>query len=334
MTAPHHDHENTKGNEEVFEPKAPRLRIGSKLLQDAFSGDGYLLLRSGAPIDSELRLQRLLQPDVRFGPYRSTEIPLDLENEAELDAAQGTIDPRLEKFLEDLNIAKAVKSEAIEKINELFQRVCTNGELDLYIAQNIASQLLNCLMRNPAALVSLSLLKDADRYTFTHSVNVSILAMYLAIHTDMREEIEDVGIGALLHDVGKLDIPVNILNKQGPLSEKEMQVMKRHPVAGYEILRRSGEKRHIVLSCVRSHHEKINGKGYPDGKMGPQISSHAMVTSIADIYDALTTDRPYRRSYNPKDALDLMLDKMTTDLDPSLLQCFAWVIGHYPVGSD
>lgn len=323
-----------KGIEEVAELKVSRLRIGSRLLQDAYAGDGSLLLRAGAPIDSQLRIQRLLQPDVRFGPDRLSEIPLDLDNEAELDAAQGTIDPRVAKFLENINLARAVKHEAIEDLKELFRRVNESGEIDLCVARKIASRLLSCLVKNTAALVSLSQLKDADKYTFTHSVNVSILAMYLTTHTNYREKIEELGIGALLHDVGKSDMPVQILHKKGPLSNKEMQLMKRHPVIGYEILCRSGEKRQNVLSCVRSHHEKVNGRGYPDGQKGSQISPYAMMTSIADIYDALTTDRPYRRAYNPKDALDLMLNRMASGLDTSLLQCFAWIIGHYPVGSE
>jgi putative nucleotidyltransferase with HDIG domain len=325
---------STNGSEEVAELKVSRLRVGSRLLQDAYSGDGSLLLRAGAPVDSQLRLQRLLQPDVRFGPDRSPEIPVDLDNEAELDAAYGTIDPRIEQFFENFSLAKAIKHEAIEDVKELFRRVNASGEIDLGIAQNIASRLLGCLVKNPAALVSLSQLKDVDKDTFAHSVNVGILAMYLAIHTEYREKIEDLGIGALLHDVGKSVMPIHILHKQGPLSDTEMQLMKRHPVVGYETLRRSGENRQSVLSCVRSHHEKVNGKGYPDGKRGPQINPHAMVTSIADIYDALTTDRPYRRAYNPKDALDLMLNRMASELEHSLLQCFAWVVGHYPVGSE
>lgn len=324
----------TKGSEEVAELKVSRLRIGSRLLQDAYSGDGCLLLRAGAPVDSERRLERLLQPDVRFGPDRLAEIPLDLENEAELDAAQGTIDPRLEKFLENISLAKTVKYEAIEGLKDLFKRVNASGEIDLGIAREIASQLLSTLMKNPPALVSLSQLKDADKYTFVHSVNVSILAMYLALHTDYRTNIEEIGIGSILHDVGKSNMPPQILHKQGPLSDAEMRVMKQHPLIGYELLHRSGERRRIILSCVRSHHEKVNGRGYPDGKKGPQISPYAMMTSIADIYDALTTDRPYRRAYNPKDALDLMLNRMAPGLENSLLQCFAWVIGHYPVGSE
>lgn len=125
----------TKGSEEVAELKVSRLRIGSRLLQDAYSGDGSLLLRAGAPVDSELRLERLLQPDVRFGPDRLAEIPVDLENEAELDAAQGTIDPRVEKFLKNINLAKSVKYEAIEDIKELFRRVNASGEIDLDIAK-------------------------------------------------------------------------------------------------------------------------------------------------------------------------------------------------------
>lgn len=317
----------TKGSEEVAELKVSRLRVGSRLLQDAYSGDGSLLLRAGAPVDSELRLERLLQPDVRFGPDRLAEIPVDLENEAELDAAQGTIDPRVEKFLKNINLAKSVKYEAIEDIKELFRRVNASGEIDLDIAKKIASRLLSCLVKNPPALVSLSQLKDVDKDTFAHSVNVSILAMYLALHTEYREKIEEVGMGALLHDVGKSDMPIHIIRKRGPLSDAEMQLIRRHPVVGYETLRRSGENRQIVLSCVRSHHEKVNGKGYPDGKRGPQIGPYAMVTSIADIYDALTTDRSYRRAYNPKDALDLMLNRMAPELEHSLLQCFAWVIG-------
>lgn len=308
--------------------------MGSRLLENAYAGDGALLLRAGARIQTLSELERLSQPDVRFGEHRAADIPFDMENEAALDDADARPDPRAAEFAKKVEKATGLKQEAVADVESVFTSADAGEAVDLEIARKTVASLLTDLLDDPRALVSLAELKDADAYTYTHCVNVSILAMHLALHTEHRKDIEDIGVGALLHDIGKTSIPTNILNKQGPLDSFEMREMKRHPEIGLERLKRSGETRHIVLSCVLSHHEKVSGHGYPQGRRGRHICPYAMITSIADIYDALTTDRPYRPAMSPKEGLLLMARKMREDLHEGLLQCFVSIVGYYPVGTE
>jgi len=310
------------------------LRLGSRLLENAYAQDGTLLLRVGARIQTLSELERLRRPDVRFGEHRAAEIPFDMDNEAALDETDAQPDPRAAEFAKKIEKATGLKQEAVADVEWVFTAADAGEAVDLKLARRTVAALLTDLLDDPRALVSLAELKDADAYTYTHSVNVSILGMHLALHTEHRKDIEDIGVGALLHDIGKAQMPARILNKQGPLDSAEMQEMKRHPEIGLQRLKQSGETRPVVLSCVLSHHEKVSGKGYPQGRRGRHICPYAMVISIADIYDALTTDRPYRSAMDPKEALLLMARKMREDLHDGLLQCFVSIVGYYPVGSE
>jgi len=311
--------------------KAKRLlRLGSRILKDAYSGDGKLLLRKGAMIESISMIQRLLQPDVRFGDERSTEIPLDLDNEKKIDNA-----PSMEaiEFAQKVEKATRIKSEAVSEIKSIYQQVEQGETIEVEVVERVVASLAENLLEDSRALVSLVELKNADEYTYTHSVHVGILAMFLSLHTELRDKVEEVGLGALLHDIGKAEIPPSILNKPGPLTQQEMKQIKRHPVAGYEKLKKSGETRQIVLDCVLYHHETMDGNGYPEGRKSYNLPLTARIAAIADKYDALTTDRPYRQAMNPKEALSIMTSQMSKELDDVLLRNFVSIIGYYPVGS-
>ena len=314
--------------------QGPRLRIGTRLLQDAFGPNDILFLRAGAKIETQRELKRLSEPGVRFGQSRSTDIPFDMENEAFLDAASTSVDPRSREFFDKVAKAAVLKHQAVQDVTSVLERVSAGGEADLDTAKSAVSCLLENLLEDPRALVSLVALKDADAYTYTHSVNVGVLAMHLALRTEHRDLVEEIGLGALLHDTGKMRIPSEVLNKPGRLDDDEWVIMRRHPNLGWEALQRAGETRETVLSCVLGHHEKLNGGGYPHSKRGLQVSPYARLTAIADIYDALTTQRSYKKPWTPKDALTLMAQKMDGELDHGLLECFMSVVGMYPVGSE
>jgi len=315
-------------------PTTGRLRIGTRLLQDAFGPDNVLLLRAGARIETQRELKRLSEPGVRFGPDRGDQIPFDMENEAALDAASASTDPRAREFIDKVSKAAALKSEAVRDITSVFERIAAGGEVDLERAKSAVSMLLRNMLEDPRALVSLAALKDADAYTYTHSVNVGIMAMHLAMRTEYRDDVEEIGLGALMHDTGKMKIPLGVLNKPGRLDEDDWVIMRQHPTYGWEQLQQAGETRESVLSCVLGHHEKVNGGGYPQGKRGGQITPFARLTAIADVYDALTTQRPYKTPMTSKEALTLMARKMEGELDRGLLECFISIVGFYPVGSE
>ena len=284
--------------------------------------DGALLLRSGATVQTVSAVQRLARPDVRFGQGDLNSSTSHAGSDA---ASHG---PELDRILDSPEFqervarAAAIKQEAVEDVARVFERIDSGGIVDIGRAQRAVSGLLGELLEDPYALVSLARIKDVDHYTFTHSVNVCILATYLALNSKYRNSLEEIGVGALLHDVGKTATPLSVLNKSGPLDDEEWQIMREHPLCGVRRLADAGERRDTVIACTLGHHEKIAGGGYPFGRTGGAISPFAMITSIADVYDALTTDRPYRPALAPNAALELMSQRMTDDLDPGLLQHF------------
>ena len=310
----------------------PRLHVGSRLLADAYAGDGSLLLRAGLRVDSEWNLQRLLMPDVRFGDDRSDAMPIDLANEAGvgLDPAR---ELNVKTYGESVNRACSVKAEVVQDVAEVFGRIQSVGTVPAQSARRAVAALIEDMVQDPRALVSLAQLKNTDSYTFTHSVNVSILSIYLAIQCGLISQVEAIGTAALLHDAGKAKIPVCILNKPDALTPGETALMRDHPRLGFHIVNASGEFEPAVPAAVLDHHEKMNGCGYPSRKNGAMIAHYARIISIADVYDALTTDRPYRKAMDPRTALVLMTENMASNFDGSYLNRFTAVLGYYPVGS-
>jgi HD-GYP domain-containing protein (c-di-GMP phosphodiesterase class II) len=228
---------------------------------------------------------------------------------------------------ENLHHAYAVKSEAVSQVQGVFDRIEASGDLDITVVENTVCSLMDRVFSDGLAIAALTQIKDADAYTYCHSVNVGILSMYLALATNYEDRIRQIGLGGLLHDVGKLSIPPAVLRKKGPLDDVERSIINEHPGAGARLIREAGCTDPIVISCVQDHHEKITGRGYPRRKPACEISPCAKIISVADVFDALTTDRPYRRAMTAEAALVLMVDRMGDSFDPWLLHRFVEVAG-------
>lgn len=189
------------------------------------------------------------------------------------------------------------------------------------------------LSRHTPVLLSLARLKDKDEYTYMHSVAVSALMIALARQLDMDEENQRIaGLAGLLHDVGKTILSPTILNKPGRLTETEVLLMRKHPQQGYEILQGLADLPEPVLNACLQHHERHDGSGYPQRLSGTQICLFARMTAICDVYDALTSDRPYKSAWDAAAALARMVS-WEGHFDPQLLQAFVKVVGIYPIGS-
>lgn len=201
-------------------------------------------------------------------------------------------------------------------------------------AQNLVAEISDSVTRNPGALISLARLKTADDYTFMHSVAVCALMVALARQLNLDDEQTRLaGMAGLLHDMGKAAIPLAILNKPGKLTDHEFDVIRSHPVEGYHILREGGNLPDAVLDACLHHHEKIDGSGYPDRLSGATISEIARMAAICDVYDAVTSDRPYKRGWDPAGSLQRMAEWTKDHFDSRLFHAFVKSIGIYPVGS-
>jgi putative nucleotidyltransferase with HDIG domain len=233
-------------------------------------------------------------------------------------------------YISDSNLQNAisVKSEVVKDVGVLFDGISSTGTIDVLLAEKAARKLVGDLQEDHLALMLTTKLKGIDAYTFTHSVNVCILSMYIALTAGYEKNIVDIGTGALLHDIGKTQTPESILRKDGPLEFEEMDIIRQHPANGAKLLIDADYSNDIVLSCVLDHHEKLDGSGYPGKKHNSSISPFARITCIADIYDALTTDRPYRKAFTPFDALLMMGQDMDGQLDPLQFEHFVSTVSY------
>lgn len=177
--------------------------------------------------------------------------------------------------------------------------------------------------------VDLASFKEHDYSTFIHAVNVAILSTLTARELGYKgQRLRCLTMGAILHDIGKIKVPCEILNKPGPLSKSEVNMIKQHPLEG-EAMLRNADVLPNILSTVRHHHERWDGNGYPDGLSGSKIGLDAQIIAVADVYDALTADRPYRKALPPYHALE-MIFTTEKDFNPNVIQAFRKSLNLYP----
>ncbi len=192
---------------------------------------------------------------------------------------------------------------------------------------DVVENLIVTLNENPDSIYDLLTLRGHDYYTYTHCINVGALAVGLGLQAGLdKETVYHLGVGAILHDIGKAEIPHEILNKQGKLTDYEYRVIQTHVRLGYEILKQHKFISPKSLDAELHHHEKLSGRGYPLGLKGKEISLFGRITEIADCYDALTTRRPYKPPYTPFFALSIIV-KEKGDHDPDLLKAFIKMLG-------
>ncbi|MCP9473462.1 MAG: HD-GYP domain-containing protein [Nitrospira sp.] len=243
--------------------------------------------------------------------------------------------PEPASFDEELKTAKEVYRAAKAVIRGAMQDVRLGRAVNMEAVDRVVSDMAESVLRNLDALTSLSRLKRFDEYTFYHSVNTSLLAMSLGRDLGFtKSELHQIGVGALLHDIGKTKIPNELLNKPGRFSPDEMELMKQHVLRGVEILSNLTGLAEAHAKPALEHHERVDGTGYPFGRSKDEISRFGLMASIVDIYDAITSDRCYHRGRPPHDALQyLYLLSLKGHLDAGLVQRFIRVVGVYPVGS-
>ncbi|MDN5279556.1 MAG: hypothetical protein PWR01_3521 [Clostridiales bacterium] len=235
---------------------------------------------------------------------------------------------------EKVVVSKKTQVTAFKTVSNIIHSVRSGQGIDAKQTQEVAAQLAEEVVRSPDAILNLMDIKSFDDYTFTHNINVATISLLIGSALDLpREELNELGTGALLHDVGKLKIPLSILNKDGKLTDQEFTEMKSHPTYGYEILSKSRGISERARMVALQHHEKFQGGGYPKRLKGTEISLFARICAIADVYDALTTDRPYRVAMSPYDAMKILNSGIDNHFDPKVLIAFVRKFSLYPAGS-
>jgi putative nucleotidyltransferase with HDIG domain len=229
--------------------------------------------------------------------------------------------------------AKKLYNEAKTLQQKAFKEIKAGRDIDIAPFRELASGFMDSVFRNQDALACLTQMRQKDAYLLEHSINVSILMSIFAKHLGVEKEIiEELTTGALLHDIGKIKIPDDVLNKPGRYSDNEFKVMQNHALFSKEILEQSGLKG-VAVDIAGMHHERLDGKGYPFGKKGGEISQYVRMASIVDVYDALTAERVYKAGMEPIKAFKILKDGCPNSFDAELLNKFIQCIGIHPVGT-
>jgi putative nucleotidyltransferase with HDIG domain len=245
-----------------------------------------------------------------------------------------TARPYAVRAADELETAIAVRGNTYALIGSLLEDARLGRSVDSLAAKQVVREMAASIMRNPDALLLLTLLNDKDNYTTFHSIDVCILSLAFGRHLGVEEEeLNVLGLGALLHDIGKMRIPPEVLNKAGRLSDSEFQLMKGHVQEGVEILSGTRGIPQAALEVVQRHHERFDGRGYLQGLEGKDIGLFGSIAGIADVYDAVTSERVYHPAITPYEALKHLYQWKNRDFDEALVLGFIQCIGIYPVGS-
>jgi len=237
-------------------------------------------------------------------------------------------------MLDEIKRALDLCERSRAAVMTMFTEVRMGKAIDIDTADGLVDEMAQSILRHPSALISLVRLKNADEYTYMHSVAVCALMIALARQLGLPEKhVSQAGLAGLLHDIGKMSIADDILNKPGRLTDEEFAKVRLHPVYGAKILLTNQPAvSALAYDVCLHHHEKYDGKGYPKKIAGEQISVFARMAAVCDVYDAITSDRPYKKGWGPAESLQRMA-QWDGHFDPKIFQAFVRTVGIYPVGS-
>lgn len=322
-----------------------QLRLGMHVHEFCGSWMDHPFWRGAFLLDNPNDLQTILSTGIREA-WIDTSKGLDVgdgvdeeviaaEVEATLAQADATVKlaPRIDIHRE---AARAIKicAKSKQAVTSMFQEARMGKALDAEDALPIVEEISASVMRNPGALISLARLKDKDDYTYMHSVAVCALMVSLARQLGLDEaQTRQAGLAGLLHDVGKMMIPLEILNKPGKLTDAEFEAVKSHPAQGHKILLEGKGISDVALDVCLHHHEKMDGRGYPEKLTNEQISLYAKMGAVCDVYDAITSNRPYKNGWEPAESIRKMAEWSNGHFDPVIFHAFVKSIGIYPIGS-
>lgn len=235
-------------------------------------------------------------------------------------------------------IKKELKQEAIssvQRVFEMFDKSAQNININcINQTMEVSKKLVNTLKSNNEVKLSIDNLKLYDDYTYNHSFGVSVLSIAIGLSLNLRTgDLYDLGFCALLHDIGKMAVPIEIISKPARLTDEEFKIVQQHPAKGAEFFLNHHLASKKVCAGVLSHHEKFNGTGYPNGLKGDQIPLYGRIISVADVYDALTSIRPYRNPSSPAEAIEYIMGSSGSAFDVSIVEAFLKKVSPYPIGS-
>ncbi len=320
-------------------------RLGRSWLENPFWKRSFLL---ESPADMErIRVARLNEVwiDTARGlappePVAAPPVSVPAADAADTEAAVPAVSvpvahvaPALSREAEMAH-ARRLLERTRQAVQTMFDEARMGKALAVGQAYELVDDIASSVLRGGGVLLGLARLKTADNYTYMHSVAVCALMTALARELELApEQVRSAGLAGLLHDIGKMAVPSAILNKPGSLSDAEFSSVRAHPAAGHRMLLEVDEIDPVALDVCLHHHEKLDGSGYPKGLCGEEISLYARMGAICDVYDAITSNRPYKQGWCPAESLRRMAAWRGGHLDATLFAAFVKCLGIYPLGT-
>ena len=291
-------------------------------------------VEAAAPAEEAPAPAPLPADDPSQGSDKASEMPAAVTVDA-VAAPAPVVAPRVprESMDQELHRARRICQDSKAQVVALFTDARLGRAIQPEAVMPMVEAINESVSRHPDALLSVVRLKNHDEYTYMHSVAVCALMVALARRLGLPEDqVRDAGAAGMLHDLGKAAMPLNVLNKPGALSDDEFKIMKAHPVRGYHMLVQSGSASEAVLDVALHHHEKFDGSGYPHNLKGDAIGLMARMGAVCDVYDAITSNRPYKKAWGPAESLQRMVS-WKGHFDELVLKAFIRSVGIYPVGA-
>ncbi|MDD3501664.1 MAG: HD-GYP domain-containing protein [Candidatus Cloacimonetes bacterium] len=317
------------------------VKLGMCLADNVTDLVGRLIYKKGFYFTSREQVIRLYDEGVKSVSINLTASLIDTRTDSQkakvVDYSKKEIEmlhSKIENLDTEIEAVKDIYKESQHIIEDLMHNARFGKALNQEIVQKQTVDILNSIKSNELALFSLINLKNFDEYTFTHSLNVSILASAFAWHLKFSEDkLISIGRGAFFHDIGKAKVPMSIINKPNTLNESERRIMQMHPSYGEQIFHHENMKSDIELGIITQHHENYDGSGYPNKLAVNQINKYAAIVAIADFYDAMTTERTYKQEVHPSEVVQIIYSLSAKKFDHRIVNHFIKTVGIYPVGS-
>ncbi|HET7867953.1 MAG TPA: HD-GYP domain-containing protein [Burkholderiaceae bacterium] len=322
-----------------------QLRLGMYVHEFCGSWMEHPFWRSKFLLRTEAELQRVVQSGIKElwidpskgcdveGGVSQAEVREEVERELEFAASMPMPLDTVQSTQAAFARATALYRSAKPRIASMFNEARLGRAVDAGSCLPLVDEISESVMRNPGALISVVRLKQRDDYTYMHSVAVCALMVALGRALGLEgESLRQIGLAGMLHDIGKVAMPLEVLNKPGKLTDEEFTLMKSHAERGHAMLMEGGGVGPLVLDVCLHHHEKVDGSGYPHGLSGENISLFAKMGAVCDVYDAVTSVRPYKNGWDPGEALRKMA-QWKGHFDTRIFQAFVKTVGIYPTGS-
>lgn len=321
------------------------LRVGMYIHEFAGNWLDHPFWRSSFLIQSERELARLLQSGIKEiwinvargadveGGLTVEESNAAIERELEREAVE-PLSPGRVPMEEEVVRARKIMSSASRVVAELFNDARMGKAIHIENVVPVVGEITSAVQRNPGVLTALSRLRSQDNYTYVHSVSVCALMVALGDQLGLgSEQKREVGLAGLMHDIGKVRVDAELLNKKGQLTEGEFAELKRHPEYGHDLLIGNGGASEAVLDVCLHHHERADGSGYPHRQADREISLYSQIAAVCDVYDATTSERSYKAAWQPAYALRKMAEWSTGHFDTRVFHAFVKTVGIYPIGT-